>query len=637
MNEIEEIKARLDVVDVVGQYVQLQKSGRTFKAPCPFHAEKTPSFIVSPERQSWHCFGACGTGGDVISFVMRQEGLEFPDALRMLADRVGIKLRERHASEKEDKHRERLHAANEAAAGWYRELLLNSDAARGAREYLGRRGLDDMTSEAFGIGFSPPAWEAALEHLKEKGFAETDLLKAGLLVQGDQGLHDRFRGRLMFPIRDAKGKAVGFGARALDDSQPKYLNTAQTAVFDKSSVLYAMDRAQTAIRREGRAVVVEGYMDVIAAHQHGFENVVASMGTALTERQVRLLKRQTGNVVLALDADAAGGEAAIRGHDVVRGSVEPSERGVPVVSWRGLVGYQQTASVELKVAVLPPGHDPDDVIRNDQEAWRALIDGASPVLDYRLDVLAATQDLSSANGRSKLAAEFLPLLVPVTDPVVRAHYLQKISRLSGTKERDLLPMLAGQNGRQKTGIRTPAAPEIPLTGSADGREEFMLAMLLKYPDLRDAGLDIPDSLLWDSQNRELLAAWKVLPSDALIRGSELENEALPVLLTPLVERLLSRRMPDFDAKEAREALLDCRRRLERRQVETEKQAMGTLLATREEEIGAGVLAGGEPAEAPDERTKEVRDLHIRDMETGLKLHRREKGEEPAVVETRTDG
>jgi len=634
-NEIEEIKARLDIVDVVGQYLQLQKAGRTFKAPCPFHAERTPSFIVSPDRQSWHCFGACGTGGDVISFVMRQEGLEFPDALRMLAERTGVKLRERHVSEKEDKQRRRLFDTNEAAAKWYRQLLLTSEAARGAREYVDRRGIDATTAEAFLLGYSLPAWESTREHLNEHGFSDPELVKAGLLVEGEQGLHDRFRGRLMFPIRDSKGNAIGFGARALDDSLPKYLNTSQTPVFDKSSVLYAMDRAQAGIRREGMAVIVEGYMDVIAAHQHGFDNVVASMGTALTERQVRLLKKHTTNAVLALDADTAGNEAAIRGHDVVRGSLEGSEPASPVVSWRGLVTYQQSVSVELRVAILPGGRDPDDVIRAGPEAWRALIETAAPVLDYRLEAAAVSHDLASPGGRSQLAKDFLPLLSAVTDPVVRAHYLQKLSRLSGTNERDLLTMLAAAK-KPRPAVRAGTAQAEPALRS-DPREEFLLALLLRYPDLREPGLAIPEDLFWETENRELLAAWKSLPRESLTQqASQFENEALSDVLSERLERLFLLRMPAFDPKEAREALLDCRLRLERRQMEVEKQAIGALLAAREDELGSAVIDAA-PTDTDDEQIKEGRTLLIRDMESGLKLHARDKVDGGTTVETRTNG
>ncbi len=638
MNEIEEIKARLDIVDVVGQYVQLQKAGRSFKAPCPFHNERTPSFIVSPDRQSWHCFGACGTGGDVISFVMKKEGLEFPDVLKMLAERTGVKLRERHVSEEEDRQRQRLYAANETAAQWYRQLLLDGDVGRVAAEYVERRGVDAATADAFLLGYSSPAWEAAWEYLRDRGFSDAVLLAAGLLVEGESGLHDRFRGRLMFPIRDAKGRVIGFGARALDDSLPKYLNTAQTAIFDKGSVLYALDRAQAGIRSEGQAVIVEGYMDAVAAHQYGFCNVVASMGTALTERQVRLLKRLTTEVVLALDADTAGSEAAIRGHDVVRESVGESDAAVPVVSWRGLVSYQQAVAVELRVAVLPKNRDPDDVIRADPNAWREFINGAAPVLDYRLEASATAHDLSTARGRSQLAQEFLPLLTAVTDPVVRAHYLQRLARLSGTSERELGASFARTKWR-KHGSQLLASPAPSISPQGDVREEFLLALLLQYPDLREDGQDIPEELLWESENRQLLAAWKVLPCDwREWEESETVKEATPVELQPHLKRLLSRRLPSFDAKDARQALADCRRRLERRNLGAEKQATGALLAAREEELGRSALGDAALSEmVDDERVKEVVSLHVRDMETGLRLHGKQRNDGGETVETRVNG
>ncbi len=644
MNEVEEVKARLDVVDVIGQYVQLQKAGRSFKALCPFHSERTPSFIVSPERQIWHCFGACGTGGDVIAFVMKKEGIEFPEALRLLAQRAGVVLQERRPSQEEDRQRERLLAANEAAAGWYRHLLLNSDGGKTARDYLERRGVDAATGEAFLLGYGPAAWEAAREHLRERGFSDADLLAAGLLVEGDQGLHDRFRGRLMFPIRDVRGRVIGFGARALDDSLPKYLNTPQTALFDKSGTLYALDRAQAGIRRQGNAVIVEGYMDAIAAHQHGFDNVVASMGTALTERQVRLLKRLARRIVLALDADAAGGEAAVRGTDVVRDALAGAGdvEAVPVVTWRGLVRYQEAVAVDLRVAVLPPGRDPDDVIHSNPDSWRALVEGAQAVLDFRLDAAAAAHDLADPKGRSLLVQEFLPLLAAVADPVVRAHYLQRLSRLALVSERELAPQLTRQRARKPGPDQGPAAlAGAAAAGRGEPREEFLLALLLRYPALRAEGLEVPEELLWESENREALAAWKRLaasvesaegPALSAAEGVEAVKAALPEELAPHLERLLNRRLPSFGLTEAREAMQDCRRKLLERQMRAEKQASAALLAAWEEQhgpaavVGAAVAAPPGGAAAEDERVEEVVDLHVRDMEMGLRLHRRERNE-----------
>ncbi len=624
MNEIEEIKARLDIVDVVGQHVQLQRSGRSFKALCPFHSEKTPSFIVSPERQSWHCFGACGTGGDVFSFVMRREGIEFGEALRVLAARAGVTLAERRSPE-EVRQRERTFAANEAAARWYHELLLESEAGGQAWQYVEGRGIDRPTAEAFLLGYSPASWEATGEQLRQRGYTEAELLAAGLLVEGERGLHDRFRGRLMFPIRDRRGRFVGFGARALDDSMPKYLNTAQTAVFDKGGMLYALDRANEGIRREGCAVIVEGYMDVIAAHQSGFDNVVATMGTSLTERQVRLLKRQARNIILALDADAAGSEAALRGHEVVEEAMRGDEdrQTVPVVTWRGLVHYQDAAAVDLRVAILPTGRDPDDVIRADPEVWQQLIASARPVLDYRFEAAASRHDLSAPQGRSEAVQELLPLLEPVSDPVMRAHYLQRLSRLSLVKEEELSRMVRRRRRSGRAGEPEATASSLGDTRGEKGPEGFLLALLLRFPHLRQAGLEVPAELFWESTNREVLAAWKQSPELDTVK------ESLPEELKGHLERLVNGRLPDFTAQAAEAALADCLRRLEERQLRAEKHAMAALLAAKEEEMGASTLveAAASGAESAEEPVKEAVVLQRRDMETGLRLHAGERKEE----------
>jgi DNA primase len=631
VNEVEEIKARLDIVEVIGQYVQLQKAGRTFKANCPFHGEKTPSFVVTPDRQSWHCFGACGTGGDVISFVMRKEGLDFPSTLRLLADRAGVKLPERRVSEREDRERQRLYEANDAASRYFRRLILEADAGREAREYVARRGIGEGTSEAFLIGYSPAGWDGLLSHLRTNGFTDPEVLRSGLAIQGDNGLYDRFRNRLMFPIRDQKGRIIGFGARALDNSVPKYLNTPQTALFDKGATLYALDRAEEAIRQEGRVVIVEGYMDVIAAHQHGFANVVAQMGTALTERQVRLIRKLAPEIVLALDADTAGSEATVRGTDVVREALAETGSAQPVVNWRGLVSYQDSASVELRVAVLPQGRDPDDVIRADADAWRGLIAGAEPVLDYRLNAAAAAHDLSDPRDRSRMVESYLPLLAAVADTVVRAHYLQRLARLAQVSEEDLGKMLGRSRGAQQRAAREQAQGR-PEAQRVDAREEFLLALLLRFPDLRSEGQQIPETLFHESGTRTLFELWR--------KGDEFgaENSPVPVELAAYLERLYSRRIPEFDPKEAREALEDCRRRLERRNIEAEKLAISGLLAEREEELGAhGLVEAVVAADSSNPELRDAAELQLKDMETGLRLHERERRDGNVAVETRTDG
>lgn len=617
MSDVEEVKARLDIAEIVGQSVQLQKAGRSLKGLCPFHAEKTPSFIVTPDRQTWHCFGACGTGGDVISFVMRKDGIEFPEALRVLAERAGVKLKERPRSQEDDRKHARLYEANEAASHWFRQLLLQSDAAAEARAYVEKRHIDAATSDAFGLGFSLDSWDSLRDHLRDRGFKDEELIAAGLVVEGEKSPYDRFRNRLVYPIWDAKGRTVGFGARALDDSLPKYLNTTQTSIFDKGSLLYAYHKAQQAIREEGRAVVVEGYMDVIAAHQHGFTNVVASMGTALTEYQVRTLKRSAPEVVLALDADTAGMEAAVRGHDVIRQSSD-DDGTIATVSWRGLVRYQSSVSIELKVAVLPDGRDPDDVIRANPDDWRSFVEGAKPVLDYRLDAAAERHDLTLPKGRSELVQEFLPLLGAVSDPVVRAHYLQRLGTRAQISERELGVMLTRSQSRNASAPHG-TAPSVA-SSKGDAREEFLLALILRYPELRPEGMAIPPELLWESENRQILSIWKVLGE------SEDVNDALPMELHPHLERLISRRLPSFDSEEARAALHDCSTKLTARQLEAEKRSSEALLSALEESLGPSAFSSEGDSQSEDGNVREFESVLSRDTETGLKLHARERSD-----------
>jgi DNA primase len=298
MSVIDDVKQRLDVVQIVSEYVKLQKAGRNYKSACPFHSEKNPSFFVFPERQSWHCFGACGTGGDIFSFVMKKEGIDFAQALRLLANKAGVTLVAQATPQRQaqNKERERLFEINEATAEYYHHVLLNASVAETARNYVSRRGLSQETIKNFQLGFAPEGWDTLKQYLKGKGYVEAELLAAGLLVErDDKNNYDRFRNRLMFPIRNIQGNVLGFGGRALDDSLPKYLNSPQTPVFDKSSSLYGIDRAKTAIRQKDQAVIVEGYIDVLAAHQNGYNNVIASMGTAMTDKQLTILKGLTRN------------------------------------------------------------------------------------------------------------------------------------------------------------------------------------------------------------------------------------------------------------------------------------------------------------------------------------------------------
>ena len=546
MSVIDDVKSRLDIVEVVSGYVpELKKAGRTWKARCPFHSERTPSFAVDPERQTWHCFGSCSTGGDVIEFVRKVENLDFREALQRLAERAGVELRQQSPREREEREQhERLLAANEAAAVFWQAALAGAEGAE-ARAYAERRGLDDATVRAWQLGFAPDGWRSLTDHLVARGFSEDDLIEAGLAIKGDRGVYDRFRYRLMFPTRDGRRRLIGFGARAMrPGDEPKYLNTPQTPLFDKSGNLYGLDRAGDAVRRLDRAVVVEGYMDVIACHQYGFEHVVASNGTSITEKQMALLKRYSHNVILALDADAAGSAAALRGIEVATGVSDHTA--VPVVDWRGLVSYQDVLEADIRVVTLPAGDDPDSMVRRDPEAFRALLDAALPVADHLFRAIEAGTDVNDPRSRSKALQALAPTVSAIADPVVRSHYVARMSRLGQVDERTVIALLAG--GASQSGPGRPMSPARPVATPREVQqakkaaptvldgEGQLLSLLLARPEARAPGLDLAPEVFEDSVNRALWEAWvadahlgeHVADLDDLVRAKYEELVAVPL-------------------------------------------------------------------------------------------------------------
>ncbi len=558
MGDIDEIKQRLDIVEVVSDYVPgLKKAGRNFKAPCPFHAERVPSFYVFPERQSWHCFGACSAGGDVFSFVMRKENVDFGEALRILARRAGVHLTGSQSLEGQ-KERDRLKDLNEAAAEYYHHLLVQSEAGQRARSYLAQRGISDKTIRDFQLGYSPDSWGALRDRLARQGYRDGELLAAGLLVQTERGrAYDRFRGRLTFPIRGIDGRVLGFGARALDDSLPKYLNSPQTRLFDKSSTLYGIDRAKTAIRERNSAIVVEGYMDVIVAHQYGYDNVVASLGTALTEKQVGIVKRLTKNLTLALDADAAGEMAALRGREVIN---QAFAQPVAVSGWTD-VRYENPYKAEWKVVVLPEGKDPDEIIRENAEGWQQLVRQAVPVMDYVFQTVTSKLDLADLGQRSVAVDQLLPIIAEVRDTVSQAHYLQKLSRLVGVDERSLGSSLKSLRVPPRTGRKEERLRPSELAKSLfhrDSLAEFCLSLLIRCPQLRDHAEGLSPDFFPHSENRQLFLAWR----DNADVGSM--KESLDSSLQDHVDTLVARPLPPVSDEEQEEALKDCIRRLKER-------------------------------------------------------------------------
>ncbi len=432
---IDEIKARLDIVETVGQYVPLKRSGRSYKALCPFHSEKTPSFYVFPDTGTWRCFGACGTGGDIFSFVEKKENLPFADVYRLLALKAGIDI-ERDRDPKVISQLNHLRELNRLAAAYFNHQLLHGQQSAGARAYLQRREFSDETIERFQIGYAPLGWENLINYMKERDYSLDDLERAGLVVRRDDGGgYDRFRDRIIIPIRDKQGRVIGFGGRILGDGEPKYLNTPQTPLFDKSTVVFGLDVARRNITAQDQVVLVEGYMDVISAHQRGFKNVVAAMGTSVTSQQLETLRQYAANFVFALDADAAGMSATLRSIHVIRETL--SNQSVPVPTAQGYIRYEQRLNAVVKIAAMPPGKDPDDVLREDPETWRRLIETATPLVDYYFIQAAVDEDLSTAQGKTQFVKQMLPIISEIDDPIERRHYIGRLATVAGVTEREI--------------------------------------------------------------------------------------------------------------------------------------------------------------------------------------------------------
>ena len=586
MTVVDDIRARLDIVDVVSGYIALQKAGRNFKAPCPFHTERTPSFIVNPERQSWHCFGACSTGGDAFSFVMRHQNLEFSEALRILAQKAGVEL-SRQGRQDSDR-RDKLHKVNGYAASWYQERL-KSPEGKAALDYLQQRGVSPQMIETFQLGYSPNSWEGLKTYLAQIGAPEADAVEAGLLYRRDEDgrTWDFFRDRLMFPIHDRRGNVIGFGGRQLTEPapdapgyNPKYINTSATPIFDKRSSLYGIHRAHSSIRESNTGIIVEGYMDVIAAHQFGYTNVVASMGTALTENQVGQLRSLANAFVLALDPDTAGQEATLR-------SLE--------ASWR-VIGDQSASRgrsqgilhrrdpITLSIAALPEGKDPDELIRHDPSEWERLTKEAPPLMSFLIPAMASRFDTSTGQGKSQVVEAVFPLIAATQNPYDQQRYLQGLANALDITLDALRAGLPGtlsasrrlqrrQYGSQQDN-RQPSGQQLTSSALASKREhrreDYMLSLLLDYPHLRRTLDEFSPEYLSSSANREIFT--RLMDCDD---AQELQDTLDEPLLAHLNSLNDSEIVP-MDRAEGEQALMQCMRQLKRRHLLELQQ---TLLAT----------------------------------------------------------
>jgi DNA primase len=542
---LELIRSRLDIVELVGEYVPLTRAGRNMKARCPFHQERSPSFIVSPERQTFHCFG-CGEGGDAFSFVMKSESLSFMEAAEKLALRAGVKIEADRELGPADKERIKIREANEFAAHHYAEQLKKDESAEPARQYVAKRRLSKASVEGFLIGYAPRNGNLVPALLK-KGFSEDLLIKAGLAAKrADGSLRDYFFDRLMFPIRDVKGAFVGFGGRTLGDGEPKYLNTAETPVFSKSKVLYGLYEGLAETRKARKAHLMEGYMDVIASHQHGLKTACAPLGTALTPEHAILIKRYADAVAIVFDADNAGQNAAVRGAETALES-----------------------GLATRVASVPEGKDPDEFLHaKGLEAFKAALDGAQDLVAFKTELLIKRAGELTPEAKSAIAKDVMSTIVRCPDEILKDEWVRRLASRLGLNEESL--RRSGGKSVAQSSRRPANAPAAPPASSAPVKAAVMppadlqvLGLLLKTPA---SAPEIVADDLESASAREIVAALKTLP---------LEGKWGPRLLDALqpaeraaVARLLSDEL-GYDDPAAHLRLTLGKRRTQRRLKELE--------------------------------------------------------------------
>lgn len=460
--EVEAIKAKVDLVELVGEYVKLTPAGANFRAPCPFHHEKTPSFMVNRAKQIWKCFG-CGEGGDIFTFLMKIEGLEFPEALKVLAQRAGVALSGYRSQA--DNQKNRLHDLCDLAARYWHKVLIDSPAAAIARDYLAGRQISAETISDFRLGFAVDSWDNLSGFLLKRGFKEQEIFLAGLSVKKDRGVgfYDRFRGRIIFPIADVHGRVVGFGGRTMKAEEPaKYLNTPQTAIYNKSAVLYGLSRAKDAVKKNDLAVLVEGYMDVLPSHQAGVTNVVSISGTALTPEQVKLLKRYSANLSLALDINAAGRQTA--------------ERNIKM-AWQD--------EMNVKVISVPSGKDPGECIKNNPADWQRAISQAQPAMEYFFERAWQGRPAVQPEEKNRIVKILLPKILQLGSAVEKDYWLHELANRLGSSEPMLREVAAkyGQGPKRQPVAAGPTAMARQPEPSKNYRLlESLLAVVLAWPE-----------------------------------------------------------------------------------------------------------------------------------------------------------
>ena len=559
---IDEIRQRTDLIALVGEYLKLERRGKNMVGLCPFHNEKTPSFTVSPDKQLYHCFG-CGASGNAFTLIMELEKMTFPEAARFLGQRAQVKIPERREEPTaKERLQEKIYNINQVAARYYAHCLKNTAEGKRAYTYLRNRGISDEAIELFMLGYAPAGWTGFFNFARKKGASPELMLKAGLISPGrENSFYDRFRNRLIFPIFNAGGKVAGFGGRSLATGEkegPKYLNSPQSPVFDKSAILYGLNLARDEIRRRKQVVVMEGYTDVIAAHQAGIKNAVASLGTSLTEEQSRLLRYQADTVITAYDSDSAG-EAA---------------------TWRGLAILQSTGCL-VQIAEMPEGSDPDSYIRKfGSDAFVGLIEKASPLIDYRLQQLKKRYDLSTDQGRVSYTKEILPLLNTAVDRVEQDYYLKRAAEEIGVDESALRSEL---KRRRKDKSYLPEeiqennldADQIIISPA----EKILLALMIQSKEIAEKGRKLIESDYYSDPRVEnifkeiwnLSAVEEVFTADKLIDRFS-DSQVVRIITTAATDPALQDLDPRTAKRMAEDSFSKLKRAwIERRQLELQRK------------------------------------------------------------------
>lgn len=437
MSVVDDVKNQVDIVDLVSETVKLRRTGKNYIGFCPFHENThTPAFVVFPDSGTWRCFGQCGEGGDVFSYVMKRDGCDFQSALELLAKKAGVELTaDKREDEAPRQEKQRLCDLMNDAVDYFHNNLTQHPAGKPALAFLtDKRGLKPETIEKFRLGYALASWDGLTQHLFAKGYTRQELIDTGVISEqrDEKGevvpngrIFDRFRNRIMIPIADSRGQVIAFGARILDpNDSPKFLNSPQTKLFDKGRTLFAVNDARPAIREKDRVVLVEGYMDVIVLHQEGFRNTVCPMGTALTDFQAKQLTRQTKHIVLALDGDPAGEHAAVRDIDVIR----EASAGAAEEESQALLRQENRLNVDIRVAIIPDGMDPDEVVLRDHGEWQTILDSAKPIVIHMMEVLSKGKNLNDAKVKSEIAAQIMPLIREVPNAIERETYRQQLAR-----------------------------------------------------------------------------------------------------------------------------------------------------------------------------------------------------------------